>query len=357
MLDFISKTSSVLRGMESVAAKQAAEALDGALMAHAARNYAVMSLEEVSAFNDMLKSFLSKSLDSGKIPRGLKWRLKQLRDGQEMLDLQLERMRKQRSVGQVPMSAAEPPGEGSLEEVDVRLPESDLAPVRSPTEFVMLNKPAPLSTRPLEVKEEEPKAKPAAPVGTRAIEPLPTGPVGTHAETWSEKLKRMMGKKSSDLLSDLVKVADKLDSEGMVEAADIIDRVVVAASRSDFPGLDETRKDLYDFVAHNKETMHEVVKQEVEENRKQHHLKTHRGTAVSQTRYSPDMPGVMMRRLQDGVYQCPVTNKIYDFKNGYTDLKGTARSGGSISNQTPAFGEYASPTRLFEGAGALSRRK
>jgi hypothetical protein len=160
----------------------------------------------------------------------------------------------------------------------------------------------------------------------------------------------------SELLSDLIKVADKLDSEGYLEAADIVEQVVVAAAKEPYP-LGETRNDLYDFEAHNKETMREVVKQEVEDNRKNHHLQTHQGTAVSQTRYAPGLPGVMMRRLSDGVYQDLETNKIYDFQHGFTDASGDAKAGGSIRHQTPAFSQYAPPSRIFEGAGQLSRRR
>jgi hypothetical protein len=193
-----------------------------------------------------------------------------------------------------------------------------------------------------------------APKGTRAEPPRASG---THAETWDEKLKRWMGLGSrAELLSDMVKVADKLDAEGYTEAADIVERVIVAAA-DQYPSLNVTRKDLYDFKAHNEETMHEKTKREVEENRENHHLQTHQGTAVSQTRYSPDMPGVMMKRISDGVYQDVVTNKVYDFQHGFTDASGTPRAGGSIKHQTPTFSQYAPPSRIFEGAGALSRRK
>ena len=52
------------------------------------------------------------------------------------------------------------------------------------------------------------------------------------------------------------------------------------------------------------------------------------------TRYSPDMPGVSLVRVGDNVYQCPVTKKIYDFRAGYTTMKGNKIPGSDVSNQT-----------------------
>ncbi len=52
------------------------------------------------------------------------------------------------------------------------------------------------------------------------------------------------------------------------------------------------------------------------------------------TRYSPDMPGVSLIRIGDGVYQCPVTKKIYDFRSGYTTAKGNKVPGTDVQNQT-----------------------
>lgn len=59
------------------------------------------------------------------------------------------------------------------------------------------------------------------------------------------------------------------------------------------------------------------------------------------TRYSPDMPGVSLVRIGDGVYQCSVTNKIYDFRAGYTTMKGNKIPGSDVSNQTQHLGYQA----------------
>jgi len=52
------------------------------------------------------------------------------------------------------------------------------------------------------------------------------------------------------------------------------------------------------------------------------------------TRYSPDMPGVPLMRIGDGIFQDIVTKKIYNYEAGYTTVEGDKVPGGSVSNQT-----------------------
>ena len=55
------------------------------------------------------------------------------------------------------------------------------------------------------------------------------------------------------------------------------------------------------------------------------------------TRYSPDRVGVQARRLADGVYQDPYTNKIYDWNEGFSTEDGQKFSGGHVALQTDLF--------------------
>lgn len=52
------------------------------------------------------------------------------------------------------------------------------------------------------------------------------------------------------------------------------------------------------------------------------------------TRYSPDRPGVQTRRIADGVFQDPYTNKIYDYNDGFKTEDGREFSGGSPALQS-----------------------
>lgn len=55
------------------------------------------------------------------------------------------------------------------------------------------------------------------------------------------------------------------------------------------------------------------------------------------TRYSPDRVGVMARRIADGVYQDPITNKVYDWNEGFTTEDGEKFNGGRVSLQTDLY--------------------
>lgn len=55
------------------------------------------------------------------------------------------------------------------------------------------------------------------------------------------------------------------------------------------------------------------------------------------TRYSPDRVGVQARRISDGVYQDPITNKTYDWNEGFTTEDGQKFEGGRVSLQTDIY--------------------
>jgi hypothetical protein len=55
------------------------------------------------------------------------------------------------------------------------------------------------------------------------------------------------------------------------------------------------------------------------------------------TRYSPDRVGVQARRLSDGVYQDPYTNKVYDYNEGFKAENGEEFSPASVENQTKLY--------------------
>lgn len=162
------------------------------------------------------------------------------------------------------------------------------------------------------------------------------------------------------VLDNLRKVADLFDQEGKEKAAAAIDIILAQAAIEppDVPGRWETRKDLYDAEKHNSETMWERTKHEVAENRKQHHLEGHRGTAKSlSTRHSPELPGVGLIHVSDGVYQDSLTKKIYDFNRGFSMQNGEKYPGGSVANQTPNFSQMSGSGRMFESRQDKNRRQ
>jgi len=74
------------------------------------------------------------------------------------------------------------------------------------------------------------------------------------------------------------------------------------------------------------------------------------------TRYSPDMPGVSLVRIGEGIWQCPITKKIYDFKAGYTTAKGNVVPGSDVSNQTAQLGFRAQDSMNFSSREEVLNR-
>ena len=167
------------------------------------------------------------------------------------------------------------------------------------------------------------------------------------------------GASNEVIASDLLMVADMFDKSGAYAASRILETIV----RNAYPygGVSQDKvtshESLYDAEKNNKQTMLEVVRREVADNRKQHHLQTMQGEAPSQTRYSPELPGVALSRVSDGVYQDTLTKKIYDFRSGWVGDDGEKHPGGSVAHQTPMLSQYNAPTRMFESRVELSKRK
>lgn len=59
------------------------------------------------------------------------------------------------------------------------------------------------------------------------------------------------------------------------------------------------------------------------------------------TRYCPDHPGTSMARVADNTFQCSMDKKIYNWKEGFTTMKGNQVPGGEVSQQTQHLGDRA----------------
>ncbi|MCZ2224509.1 MAG: hypothetical protein LC122_12870 [Chitinophagales bacterium] len=53
-----------------------------------------------------------------------------------------------------------------------------------------------------------------------------------------------------------------------------------------------------------------------------------------QTRYCPDHPGVMAKRVTDNVIQCPIDKKTYNYEAGFQLMDGSKVPGTTVQNQT-----------------------
>lgn len=134
-----------------------------------------------------------------------------------------------------------------------------------------------------------------------------------------------------------------LDSDGKHEIADIIDSVIESVSSVEELTVTAAEKNLNLFDS----LVGEIDK--VQPHREGFEETGLPGSTLS-ARTSPDNPGVMMLRVEDGVYQDILTKKVYDFNKGWVDDKGNKHPGGSVSNQTALYNQYLFAPQIFESS-------
>lgn len=67
------------------------------------------------------------------------------------------------------------------------------------------------------------------------------------------------------------------------------------------------------------------------------------------TRHCPDHIGVQLFRIAEGIYQCPMDGKEYNFQTGFINYKGETVPGGSVSQQTPTSSNYGGvPAQIYD---------
>ena len=66
------------------------------------------------------------------------------------------------------------------------------------------------------------------------------------------------------------------------------------------------------------------------------------------TRTCPDHPGAQIARVGEDTYQCSLDKKVYNYKGGFTTMKGNVIPGGDVSAQTQALGDRAIEHMSFD---------
>jgi hypothetical protein len=109
----------------------------------------------------------------------------------------------------------------------------------------------------------------------------------------------------------------------------------------------EQEQDKYDYVAHRNVTEAEGP-QSMPPNK--HHVPEYQDTYAPSlsTRYCPDHIGTQLARVADGIKQCPIDHKVYNYNDGFKDERGNDYPGGSVSGQTPDSTTYGLSMRIFE---------
>jgi len=123
--------------------------------------------------------------------------------------------------------------------------------------------------------------------------------------------------------------------------ASVLDQVLLTFATSE---AREDQKKAYDAkIAQIKENLGKDKKETIKQSFKadevakvvDKNLKEYRPLETPlKTRSCTDHPGHQLIRISDDVYQCSLDKKTYDFKNGYTTLKGNKVPGGDVALQS-----------------------
>jgi hypothetical protein len=148
---------------------------------------------------------------------------------------------------------------------------------------------------------------------------------------------------SLDQLAQIAEAFDFSGDENLQKQASVIDELLLTIASP--PNALAARQDLLDNRTEElKKKYNNPTKVLADSNKTADSQKAIENSKMTQqpqiyehplnTRYCPDHPGTQKARIGEGIYQCEMTHKVYDYENGYTLDDGTKVPGGNVSLQT-----------------------
>lgn len=147
-----------------------------------------------------------------------------------------------------------------------------------------------------------------------------------------------------DELAELATSFDESDDENLKRTASVLDELLltIAAPPSYAASFKEAEDRKIDGLRQQYESPSEVLeevnkvadaKKDIENSpyNKEYRIMEH---SLS-TRGCPDHAGAQMARVGEGMWQCDLDKKVYNYQAGYTDEKGNKVPGGDVAAQTP----------------------
>ncbi len=161
---------------------------------------------------------------------------------------------------------------------------------------------------------------------------------------------RVSGETEEELLKAIYKtlaeLADKLDENGAVKEANVVDGLLKKfAAEWKWEKRDDSK---YDAKANNEKTHLPPTKPQKAP--RKHHKEEYEqtGEKMLSQRHCVDHIGVMLHRVGENSYRCPLDGKVYNWEEGFTDVNGNKHPGGSVSEQTEVASNVPTPHRLFD---------
>ncbi len=173
---------------------------------------------------------------------------------------------------------------------------------------------------------------------------------------------------TSDSIQDIANLAAALDSSGdpdLKKQASVLDELLLSIAAP--PNASETIKKLQDNRLEELQKKYQKSQETLEKSNKiadaeeaidkSDALKKNDIQSYPlQTRTCMDHPGTQLARVGEGIYQCELDKKTYNYETGFSLYNGVRIPGGSVSLQTDF--EYSMDSSQFDSReGRLSRNK
>jgi hypothetical protein len=153
-----------------------------------------------------------------------------------------------------------------------------------------------------------------------------------------------LASESIDSLTELAAALDASGDESLTRTASVLDELLltIASSAEELNNLRAERaKTLDELKLHYSAPGEYIAKADKREQTEKAIKDSDIGgkqyismEAPLSTRTCPDHYGTPVSRVGEDTYACPLDNKVYDYRNGFTNMKGDKIPGGSVANQT-----------------------
>lgn len=162
----------------------------------------------------------------------------------------------------------------------------------------------------------------------------------------SQEIEQLSNQSDSQIdlqsIKEMTAIAEEFDKSGdplLQKQSLVLDQILNSLASDQSIKLARPTEELYDLSKKMKEyfgadKMAKAVKEQIKEYRPLE--------SSLNTRTCPDHPGAQIQRLDDQKYQCSLDGKIYDFREGYTTIKGNKVPGGQVEKQTETMNENMS---------------
>lgn len=158
-----------------------------------------------------------------------------------------------------------------------------------------------------------------------------------------------------DELADLATTLDESDDPNLKRTASVLDELLLTIAAP--PAYAAQFKEAEDNHINSLKQRYQSPQEELDEvNKVADAKKAIEGSPYNKeyrimehplsARSCPDHAGAQMSRVGEGMWQCELDKKVYNYQTGYTDERGNKVPGGDVAAQTP--NEYPEAHSIFD---------